>query len=54
MTTLRDEAMTLISLLPNPQKYTERMQEILTAKQEADAAIAAAKAAEESRVNGPR
>jgi chromosome segregation ATPase len=46
--TLRDEAMALVSLLPNPAKYSLKLEAMLAAKQEADATIAAAKAAENS------
>jgi outer membrane murein-binding lipoprotein Lpp len=46
--TLRDEALSLVSLLPNPQGYSEKLGQLLAAKAEADAAIANAKAVEKA------
>jgi hypothetical protein len=47
--TLRDEAMALVSLLPNPAKYSSKLEAVLVAKAEAEAALAALKAAENEK-----
>ena len=40
MTTLQEEAMNLVGLLPNPQRYSEKLNQLLAAKAEAETAIA--------------
>jgi predicted component of type VI protein secretion system len=40
MTTLQEEAMNLVGLLPNPQRYSEKLNQLLAAKAEAETAVA--------------
>jgi hypothetical protein len=47
MATLREEATALISILPNPGKYSEKLAALLAATENANAALAALKAAED-------
>jgi len=44
--TLRDEAMGLVALLPNPQKYDGKLKALLDASEQANARIADLKVAE--------
>jgi ribosomal protein L13E len=39
-TPLQEEAMSLVALLPNPQRYNEKLNQLLAAKAEAETAIA--------------
>jgi hypothetical protein len=47
MATLREEATALISILPNPGKYSEKLAALLAATENANAALAALQAAED-------
>ena len=49
MATLREEATALISILPNPGKYSEKLTALLAATENANAALADLKAAENAK-----